>query len=64
MAKTESAPKRLKRKLDTLERRLDYLESKPNQNSWDKAEIAALDLALEVIDRHEDTALAVLKGVG
>lgn len=63
ITKHSSAPTRLKRKLDTLERRLDYLESKPNQNSWDKAEIAALDLVLEVVEQHEETALNILRGV-
>jgi hypothetical protein len=60
MGKT-SAAHRLKRKLDTLDRRLDYLESKPHQNSWDRAEMAALELALDVIDRHQDTALELLR---
>ena len=63
MAST-SYPQRVKRKIDTLERRLDYLEAKPDKNSWDKAEIAALDMALEVVDRHRDTAVEVLKGLG
>lgn len=58
----------LKRKIATLDRRLDYLEAKPDQNSWDKAEMSALEVALEVLERHRDTAIEVIqefrKGLG
>lgn len=55
----------LNRRLNTLERRLTYLEDKADQqNSWDKAEIAALHLVLDVVEQHEDTAIKILKGVG
>lgn len=59
---TASSPgQSLKRKIKTLDRRIDYLESKRDQNSWDKAEMAALELAVEVIERHHDTAIAVIQ---
>lgn len=61
---TQSIGQKLNRRLNTLERRLAYLEDKPSQNSWDLAEISALQLVLDVVERHEDTALAILKGVG
>lgn len=59
----------LKQRIKTLERRIDFLESKEYQNSWDKAEIAALDLVLDVVEEHRETAIKViqeerLKGVG
>ena len=63
----------LKRRTRVLERRLEFLESKDYQNSWDKAEIAALDLLLDVLDEHPETAIRIiqedreeerLKGVG
>jgi hypothetical protein len=59
----------LKRKIETLERRFDFLEAKEYQNSWDKAEIAALDLVLDVVEEHRETAIRIiqedrLKGVG
>jgi hypothetical protein len=60
----QSYGQKLNKRLNTLERRLSYLEDKSFQNSWDKAEISALHLVLDVVERHEDTALAILKGVG
>lgn len=63
----------LKQRTKTLERRLEFLEGKDYQNSWDKAEIAALDLLLDVLDQHRETAIQIiqedreeakLKGVG
>lgn len=62
MSKTKTSPNKvLDRRMSTLERRLDFLDGKDYQNSWDKAEIAALDLALEMMDRYQDEALKVIK---
>lgn len=57
----------LKHRIKTLERRIDFLESKEYKNDWDKAEIAALDLVLDVVEEHPDTAKKIiqeLKGIG
>lgn len=61
----------LKNRTRTLERRLKFLEDKEYKNSWDQAEIAALDLVLDVLDEHRETAIKFiqedrqeLKGVG
>jgi hypothetical protein len=51
----------LKRRTQTLERRLEFLENKEYQNSWDKAEIAALDLLLDVLDEHRETAIRIIQ---
>lgn len=51
----------VKQRVKTLERRIQYLEEKEHQNSWDKAEIAALDMVLDVIEEHPELAVTVVQ---
>lgn len=51
----------VKQRIKTLERRIQYLEDKEFQNSWDKAEVAALDMVLDVIEENPELAVKVVQ---